>query len=358
MPKWYAVAAPGLEQVVAGELERAGVNGTIEPGGVAFEATIPEGAVLAHRLRTPARLLLVVCEGRVGTPDELVGLVRKGDWKSLVHPFATLDVSASAERSRLRFREAAEKKVSKAIAEAIKGPRVMDRERRPAIAQRVQLRIVDDQASLSIDAGGELLHVRGWRSEQGPASIRENLAASLLCAAGWTPDEPLLDPFCGSGTILIEAGLLAAGRSPFVGRALACDEWPGPPHKKGQKPPKAAPTAVGPRPSPRLHGADRDARVLAAAASNARRAKIELDLRRIDVADVEPPASSGLLLTNPPYGVRLASEAQALHATWRAFGQTLADRVRGWRAGWRRRATAHGPQARAERGEALRRQLL
>jgi 23S rRNA G2445 N2-methylase RlmL len=347
MPTWYAVATPGLEPVVARELALLGVEGRVEPGGVRFEASVADGAALARAARTPARLLLEVCSGKAHSPDELVGVVRKGDWKALLHPFARLEVSASVTGSRLRFRDSVEKKVAWAISESLRGPRVMDRERRPALAQRVQVRVAQDVVTLSVDAGGELLHVRGWRQEQGPAPLRENLAASLLLAMEWDGSEPLLDPFCGAGTIPIEAALLAAGRAPHAPRRLfAADEWPGArraPERRaagqgrgghGAPPARAPRPAGGGAPSVVIVGSDRDARVLGAAAENARRAGVSPSFCRVDVADVEPPAATGTIVTNPPYGVRLAQEARVVEATFRAFGHSLRERFAGWRVGF------------------------
>lgn len=341
MPRFTAIAAPGLEPIVAAELAEHGLTPTVEPGGVLFDAEFADAARLVRGLRTPARLLVTVAEGRVHTPEELVGLVRKGRWKELVHPTAKLEVSATCTRSRLRFREVVAKKVAWAIGEVLKGPRVPDREKRPTQPQRISVRLLEDVCTLSLDVGGELLHLRGWRQEQGPAPMRENLAASCLRAMGWNGEEPLVDPFCGSGTFVIEGALLALGRSPFSRRSFACEEWPvlakaTARTARATSPGRSAPH--GPReharaaPNVLVLGADRDARVLAAAEANARRAGVEIQLRRVDVADLEAPAPLGLVVANPPWGERLAPDARTAHRTWEAFGHTLQQRFVGWRA--------------------------
>ena len=341
MPTFYAVAAPGLEPVVAAELRAAGVAPTEDAGGVRFTVELAEGARLARALRTPARLLLEVVEGRVHTAEELVGLVRRARWKDLLHPQARLEVAATCTRSRVRFREVVQKKAAWAIAECVKGPFVPDRTRRPELAQRVSVRILEDVCTVSLDVSGELLHVRGWRQEQGPAPMRENLAASCLTALGYTGEEPLVDPFVGSGTFAIEAALLALGRSPFSRRAFACDEWPALTPRRVSAP---AATARGGRvshgetrlaaPPHGVLGADRDGRVLAAAEANARRAGVEIALRRCDVADLEPPPGLGLVIANPPWGERLSPDARTALRTWESFGRTLKERFAGWRAGF------------------------
>ena len=339
MSSFYAVAAPGLEPVVAAELREHGVVPTEEAGGVRFTAEVVAGARLARALRTPARLLLEVVEGRVHTPEELVGLIRRARWKELLHPQARVEVSATCTRSRLRFRDVVQKKAAWAIAECVKGPFVPDRTRRPELVQRVSVRLLDDVCTVSLDVAGELLHVRGWRQEQGPAPMRENLAASCLRALGYAGEEPLVDPFCGSGTFAIEAALLASGRSPFARRPFACDEWPALAPRGGASSGHrvASVTHGETRIAQATHGilgADRDARVLAAAEGNARRAGVQINLRRCDVADLEAPPGIGLVIANPPWGERLAPDARTTLRTWESFGRTLRERFAGWRAGF------------------------
>ncbi len=321
--KWYAVAHPGLEPVVARELATLGVEGTIHPGGVRFEASLEVGAALLPRLRTPSRLLLELVEGPANASDQLVSLTRRVQWKLYLPPDATIEVQASVKTSRIHFREAAEKKVLHHVRESLKGPRVVERERRPTVTQRIALRIEDDKATLSLDAGGgDLLHFRGWRTEQGPASLRENLAAAMLYAAGWSGDEPLVDPFCGSGTIPIEAALLASGRSPYVRRTFALDEWPTLKKFKRTLPP--------PRPiTVPILGYDRDSRVLAAATANARRAGVQVAFAQREVIDLGPPAPGGLVIANPPYGKRLGEGSEG--RAYAEFGEALRGRFEGWR---------------------------
>lgn len=321
--KWYAVAHPGLEPVVARELEGLGIQGSIHPGGVRFEAALADGATLVTRLRTPSRLLLELVSGPARSAEELTALVKRVPWKQYLLPDAKIEVKASTKESRLHFAESVEKKVAWLAREALKGPRIVERTPRASVGQRITVKIEADRGTVSLDAGGELLHFRGWRAEQGPASIRENLAAAMLFAAGWTGDEPLVDPFCGSGTICIEAALLASGRSPYTKRTFAWQEWPAlATHRP--KPPK--PTAV----DVPILGSDRDGRVLAAALANAERAGVDVKFSRVDVADLGPPGPIGLVVTNPPYGKRLGEGSEG--RAYQAFGETLRGRFEGWRA--------------------------
>ncbi|MFZ5477885.1 MAG: THUMP domain-containing class I SAM-dependent RNA methyltransferase [Myxococcota bacterium] len=311
--RWYAVATPGLEPITRDELG----TGEVLPGGVRFSAEIGDALSRLRMLRTPSRLLAELGEGPARSLEELDMVVRRVAWKQWLHPAAQVEVHATLAKSRLRFRESVEKRVAHVVREALKGPRVVDRGARPTMPQRVQVRVLEDRATVSLDAGGELLHVRGWRAEQGPAPIRENLAAAMVLASGWTGEEPLYDPFCGSGTIAIEAALLAAGRSPYGRRRFAYEEWPCAPKVRVAEGRGVAP----------VYASDRDARVLGAAEANTRRAGVEVTLRRCDVADAEPPAATGIVVTNPPYGLRLGEGN-----VWRAFGEVWRARFAGWRA--------------------------
>lgn len=320
--RWYAVAHPGLEAVVAEELTEAGFSPGLFAGGVGFEASLEAGARLARTLRTPDRLLAEVARGRAPTSDMLAALVRKGSWKPLVHPLAVVDVQVTTRASKLHFRDSAEKRVAHAIQEAIKGPRLPDVGDRPRVAQRVQVRIDEDVATVSVDAGGELLHKRGWRADGGGAPLRENLAASLLRLAGWDGTTPFLDPFCGSGTLPIEAARMASGRPPHTRRAFACDEWPA--LARTRRPAEPRPT-----PTPPVHGADRDPQAVARATRNARAAGVDVYWHPVDIADLLPPAPTGTLVTNPPWGLRMAPDAVA--SVYGRFGRAIRERFEGWR---------------------------
>lgn len=318
--RWFLVVAPGLEHVAMAELKELGFEGDFRPGGISFRAGLLQGAALVDRLRIPTRLLLELGHGPVHTYDELAIMVRKLSLAPFLHQSASLEVQATCNRSRLRFHEIAERKVSHAAAEAIKGPRVPEWEQRPTVPQRLQVRIEEDIATLSIDAAGELLHRRGWRSSVGEAPLRENLAAALLRLAGWDGREALLDPFCGSGTILIEAALWAAERSPFTRTDFACREWPALSRQKWSRP-------VGKLGNPTLVGSDRDPRALIAARDNAERAGVSIRWSKLDVRQVEAPAPTGLILSNPPYGERLEQAEPA----YRGLGELIRGPFSAWR---------------------------
>lgn len=321
MSRWFAVVPPGLEPVVARELSWLGVKGSTTTGGVAFEATIEEGAQLCTVLRTPARLLLRIATKDTRSLRALAQFVGGVDWERFLHPRAAINVVASCHRSRLYRRDIVAQKVETVLKSILRRRASTHRGRPPRLTQRILIRIDNDQATLSIDAGGELLHRRGWRTSSVRAPIRENLAAAMLIAAGWQGDEALLDPFCGSGTIPIEAALMAAQRMPWTARSFAWEEWP---IMGGQRPRRER----GSRVSVSIVGSDQDAPSIVACTENAERAGVSVDWRLQQVTDIVAPSPFGLIVTNPPYGRRLG---QRIRGVYVRFGQTLQERFSGWR---------------------------
>jgi putative N6-adenine-specific DNA methylase len=324
---WFAVVAPGLEAIAVRELRGLMPQHSFQsvPGGVQFEASQAEGAALTLRCRTPARILAVIGRGRVRSWEDLRALVARVDWKPWFDPRASVEVAHSAEDSRLHDRQTCASVVTAALQQASRAARHLGVHRPwPRMAQRVSVRISGEEATISVDAGGELLHIRGWRQSQGKAPLRENLAASLLHAAGYSGDGALVDPFCGAGTICIEAALLASGRLPGRGRWYACEEWPGLDRQPWK--PRISPTRL----AHAIVGLDKEPRAITAAMENAERAKVEgLEWRHLDVAELEAPAPAGVLVTNPPYGLRLGQDVRGVYAT---FGRVLRERFTGWRA--------------------------
>jgi len=271
----FAACAPGLEAVLAGELEALGLTARPLAGGV--EATGEDAAAVA-------------CLG-----------------------------SRVAEAVRLRCFEGPAGDLGRARAEAL---------RRHGPAAELHVRREGGRATLSVEASGEPLFKRGWRARVGAAPLRESLAAGLLLACGWSRERPLLDPMCGSGTIAIEAALLAAGRAPGLGRSFAFEALAG--HDAAATARVRARLAAQARPATAIvQASDRNMGALRLAQKNAAAAGVAELIRfsRADAAAVEPPPGGpGLCLTNPPYGVRLDEDAPG---AWRALA-ALAGRLGGW----------------------------
>ena len=327
MHRLLAMAPPGLEPAVARELTLLGHDVVVNPGHVALTVDdLAAVASLCHRARTPARLLLPVAQGHARTLDELARLVRGADWSPYLDRKDEVAVQVIKSQARIRRKDVAERKVTHAIADALRKARGTHA-RRPPVEQLVRVRLERDQAVVSIDVGGGLLHKRGWRTDSGKAPIRETLAASLLVLAGWTSDEPLLDPFCGAGTLPIEAALMGAKRSAFVGRSLPCTRWPA---LAGRRPPRVPAAAGGFARS--IQGCDHSERAIERSRANAQRAGVSVSFKQVDVAKVEAASDPGLVICNPPYGARLGKDDQAVRGVYKALGRSLRGSLSGWRA--------------------------
>jgi putative N6-adenine-specific DNA methylase len=195
-----------------------------------------------------------------------------------------------------------------------------------------------DVVRLSVDTSGEPLHRRGWRLATAKAPLRETLAAALVLLSGWDRRTPLLDPFCGSGTVAIEAALLARQVAPGLGRTFAFERWPG--HdveawaalREAAAASSAAAAAARPA-GPTVVASDRDEGAVEAARANATRAGVAADVEivRRSVSDVTPPPGGpGAVVTNPPHGRRL-SAGRDLVPVYGRFGSVVRRRLPGWR---------------------------
>ncbi|MFN3202910.1 MAG: class I SAM-dependent RNA methyltransferase [Bradymonadia bacterium] len=274
----YVIVAPGLEAVVASELEALGFS-DIEPGRGGVSCSGDAARANLH-LRAATRVIERVAQFKATRFADLTRKVARVDWS----PYGGLTPQATCRKSRLYHTGAVEEAVAKAV---------------PPGDGTLMVRIERDVCTLSVDTSGERLHRRGWRLETGHAPLRETLAAGLLSLADWSPSIPLYDPMCGSGTFLIEAATWAAGLPAGRLRSFANSA-----------------AAVGgeapPCPEERhgwIAGSDRSGPAIQAARRNAERAGVEgwLTMGNGEVGRITPPEGvpPGLLICNPPYGRRV-----------------------------------------------------
>lgn len=351
--QWFATAAPGLEEVVAAEV--AQLPGAAEvvqvAGGVEFSGDLALGMRANRSLRVATRVLrrLGVIESREFS--KLERQAAKLDWPSYIDGAQPLRFEVSARSSRLYHTKAVAESLASAIAACTGHPVTFAPAHEPGSDEteageagdvlRIFARGERDRWTISVDSSGALLHRRGWRIEAGPAPLRETLAAGLLRLAGYDPAQPLVDPMCGSGTIVIEAAAIARGLAPGAGRRFALERWPAfaqlPRPRPDDARPGGAAAPIGAGPAP-IWGFDADPAVLAVAARNAARAGVA-DQIGFAPAALGPraqvlglPAGPGLVVVNPPYGRRLGQRGAAAHLV-RVIGQDLRRRFPGWRAG-------------------------
>jgi putative N6-adenine-specific DNA methylase len=326
----FAATTRGLEPVLALEGRALG-RSTEVPGGVEVTGAkgVHEEACL--RLRTANRVLL-----------RLLALPPSG-WGGVARQLARADLSQVAPESAPVWLESTVRHGGAPAGPALRAwlARSWRRPVHPAAGEdraspgtRLVLRLLEDGGALSVDASGELLYRRGWRQEVGRAPMRETLAAGMLALAGWHPEEPLWDPMCGSGTLLVEAALRARRLAPGLGRHFAFETWPGTDAaawkaRRARADAEARPSAPAP-----LHGTDVNAGALGTARRNARRAGVldSLVLARADIRTATPGSTApGLLVANLPYGKRVGSRS-GMDAVFDAVGEALEKGFRGWRA--------------------------
>lgn len=324
------------------------------PGGVEFRTDAAGLAALQLRVRTASRVVVRLATFRATAFHELERAARQVEWGRMLPEGAPFRLRVTCRKSRLYHSDAVAERVAAAIARAVKGAtfvggkgerdedeesetldpqRDAQRESQRDPPQLFLVRLDRDRCTISADASGALLHRRGYRQAVARAPLRETLAAALLFASEWDLQRPLVDPMCGSGTIPIEAALMARRIAPGLGRAFAAERWPETPAGAWPAARDAARAEQRPIGDVRIVGADRDAGAVAAARANAERAGVaaDVDFRCVPLSSLEPPAGPGWVVTNPPYGVRVGDTA-ALRSLYAAFGQLFDRGWRGWRA--------------------------
>lgn len=335
----WAIAAPGLEAIVAGELRSLGfADAAPSSGGAAFACDAAGLARAQIGLRVASRVIVRIAGFRATAFHELERAARKVEWSRFVCPSSAVRVRVTCRKSRLYHSDAVAQRVREAILRAVPGISLEDgqdgkeHEDKPNDATQLFLvRLDRDQCAISADASGALLHRRGYRVAVARAPLRETLAAAMLLGVPWDPHTPLVDPMCGSGTIAIEAALLARRIAPGLERAFAAERWPEMPTGVFAKAREEARARVLPSaPSP-IHASDRDAGAIAAARANAVRAGVTDDIAFAEhaISDLESPPGPGLLITNPPYGVRIG-ETGPLRDLFARLGQVARSRFSGW----------------------------
>ena len=314
----FASTAPGLETIAQQEILALGVAKTrVVPGGVEVHTDRAGAMRLLVSLRTVSHLLLRVASFRSDHFERLEREIGKLDWSAWLVPGVPRKLKATSEKSKLfhtgAITERLERWIDAAMGDAGKS------EGEPIT---IAARLVRDVVTISIDLSGEPLHRRGYRLDPGRAPLREDLAAALVIASGWDGTTPLLDPMCGSGTIAIEAAMLATKTAPRLARdfAITRTKMANPPDverarrdARAHQVPLAAP----------IHASDRDPRAVERTKQNAARSGVSIDVQNAPLSSV---ALEGLVdrgtfvVTNPPWGERLDDAGAGLDRLHGALG--------------------------------------
>lgn len=303
-----ATCAFGLESVVARELAGLGVDAKpYATGRVGFQGDASTLIRANLWLRAADRVLIAV--GRFAAPDfgVLFDATYALPWERWIpHDFA-FPVDGRSVKSQLSSVPACQKIVKKAIVERLRSAHGVQTLPETGPTVRVEVALLKDQATLTIDTSGDGLHKRGYRPLVGEAALKETMAAGLVLLSNWRPERPLIDPFCGSGTIAIEAALIGRHIAPGLSRAFDAEQWPAFPPEHWDAVRADARALARPSLPITIHGSDIDSNALSLARAHAVAAGVERDVhfQRRDIADLESKAEYGVVIANPPYGVRL-----------------------------------------------------
>ncbi|MBL8473855.1 MAG: class I SAM-dependent RNA methyltransferase [Rhodocyclaceae bacterium] len=332
--RFFCPCPRGLEPLLVEELSGLGAQAPKTfPGGVAFRGGWDICARVNLESRLATRVLWHVDSGLYRSEDDLYGLAYEQRWEDWFDPRQSMKVHVTAIKSPLKSLNFATLRVKDGVCDRFRnrmGARPSINTTDPSV--RVHAFLGERELTLYLDTSGTPLYKRGYKFAKVEAPLKENLAAGILRIAGWTPDQPLFDPMCGSGTFLLEAAQIALDRAPGLGRRFAL-ETSGPcPAKVWKAAREAAEARAQPARPLQIFGADIDADQLVRAEQNLAAAGLSeaVKLRCEDVLLGSPPAASGVMVANPPYGVRLG-EAEQLLGFYRALGDALKKRYTGWR---------------------------
>lgn len=320
-----ATATFGLEAVVAGELKALGYDSLkIENGRVSF--TADESAICRCNLwlRSADRLRLKVGEFQALTFDELFEKTKALPWADLMPSNALFPVDGKSIQSALFSISDCQAIVKKAVVENLKKKYRRDWFSEEGPLYRIEISLLKDIATLTIDTSGMGLHKRGYRKEGSAAPLKETLAAALVLLTRWKPDIAIIDPFCGSGTILIEAALIGHHIAPGMNRTFASEEWPTIDRKYWREARKETHEKAEKNLKLDLTGTDINDTAIQTARKNAAEAGVEelIHFQTRSLSELSSKKKYGKIICNPPYGERL-SDAKEIKKLYRKMGQVF-----------------------------------
>ncbi|PKH10031.1 MULTISPECIES: THUMP domain-containing class I SAM-dependent RNA methyltransferase [Planomicrobium] len=306
--KLLATAAMGLESIVASEVKDMGYDTQTENGKVFFEGDERDIAKTNLWLRTADRVKIIAGEFNAYTFDELFEKTKEIEWEKFLPVDAEFPVQGKSVKSTLHSVPNCQSIVKKAIVERLKkayhrnsfldetGPRF-----------KIEVSILKDKVQLSIDTSGAGLHKRGYRVDQGEAPLKETLAAALVKLSRWTPDRPFVDPFCGSGTIVIEAAMIGQNIAPGYNREFDSEKWPWIGEDIWNEVREQAEEMANYDQPLNILGTDIDHRMVKIAEQNALEAGFAdiIQFEQRQVKDFKTTEENGVVIGNPPYGERI-----------------------------------------------------
>ena len=330
--EWIATASFGLEGVVKRELQDMSLTAQAVNGGVRFEGTAEEAFRANLWLRCADRVLLIVGEGEATSFEALFEFIRALPWENWLPQDAKFPVTGHCARSQLMSVRDVQAISKKAVAERLKQRYKTNWMAETGAEYAIHVAIHQNQVRVTLDASGDALNRRGYRTWNGEAPLRETLAAALVALSPWRLGQPLHDPCCGTGTILIEAAFRQANRAPGLTRPFAMEQWHFADTAQCRRIRAEAKGLFDPRQVRDISGSDLDPQALALFEKHLRQAGLQGRIRMFekDLRDLPPFPPDTCVITNPPYGERLGGkkEAETLYRQMRKLEtQSGASRV-------------------------------
>ena len=331
----FVTCPRGLEAPLSQELEQLKCQDIrAVDGGVACKGGMEQVYRINLHSRTASRVLLRLIKSGYRNEQDIYKAAKNIRWTDWFDLEQTFKVKVEGKRAQVKSLDFVGLKIKDAVCDVFRdacGARPSVGKIRPDI--RIHVFIDERDIQIFIDTSGEALFKRGYRQDTGEAPMRENLAAGLLLLAGYDGTQPFQDPFCGSGTIVIEAAWIATRRAPGLMRRFGFEKLKNFDAALWKKLQHEAETQIRPASAP-ISGSDNDRHMIRAAVANAQAAEVDTFVRFEvkDAQDTRPNGEGGILISNPPYGVRLA-EVQALQALYPQLGAWLKQHYAGWLAG-------------------------
>lgn len=322
----YATAAFGVESVVARELKFLGYPDThTENGKIHFQADLSAIARTNLWLRSADRVFLKIGAFDAYTFDQLFEGTKALPWENWLTGDAEFPVNGNCVKSTLMSISDCQSIVKKAVVERMKRSYKLDRFPENGPRYKIEFSILNDHVILAIDTSGSGLHKRGYRTLSHVAPIKETLAAALIQISRWHPDRAFVDPFCGSGTIPIEAALIARNQAPGLDREFDAQEWPQVTKEIWYKAYEEAKDSIKPQGGLSICGYDNDQRAIDEAQHHAKLAGVadQVHIQKRDVRELASRHEYGFIICNPPYGQRIG-EQQENERMAKAIGKTFA----------------------------------
>ena len=332
--KWIASAAFGMEGITGRDLKRLGAQNVnvLSVGGAEFEGDMATAMKANLWLRTADHVHMVVGEFSAKNFDELFEGVKSLRWQDYLSSQAAFPVRAHCVKSTLMSPSDCQKITKKAIVDCLSNAYGISQLPETGYTAQIDVNIRNDIVTVSIDASGEPLSKRGYRTWNGEAPLRETLAAAIILTAGWHPWQPLYDPCCGTGTLLIEAAFIALNRAPGLRRAFAMEDW-GFADKKALEDIRREAVSRYDECAQRkidIAGSDIDPNAIELAKRHVKQAGLgdRIQLNVADMRNVTLQGEPGWIIANPPYGERIGDKRSA-HAVARQLGE-LHRRCSNW----------------------------